>query len=127
MLRPGEWQRVGGLDLWARVLDDGLQIAFRPALATQTLRTFPEIGSLTLNQLTRRCRKYGIAADGSNVIHCEGHQTRAAILSAEFVTSLDLARDLSDPLAAALRARLDPESDEIRHGRRGSGCSGRSE
>jgi hypothetical protein len=110
-MHPGYWQRVPGLELWGRILDDSFLIAIRPKLATQTARTFPEIGKLSLNQLTRRCRAAKIAVDGDNKVYCNGREIRAAILSAEFVLSLELDYDLSDPIAAALRSRLDPETE----------------
>ena len=100
-MAAGRWPRRCG----AGCSTTGFQIAFTPTLATQTQRTFPEIGSLSLNQLTRRCRKYGIAADGDNRICCEGQQIRAVILTAEFVASLDLSYDLErSPRRRAARA-----------------------
>jgi hypothetical protein len=109
----GTWARVGGLELWGRIVDDGFLIAFTPRLAKQTTRIFPEIAELSLNQLTRRCRKYGIALEGDNRITCGDHRIRAAILSAEFVASLNLSYDLSDPVAAALQRALNQESPEF--------------
>ena len=112
VLNPGDWCRVGDLELWGRITGDGFLLAIRPGLALQTSRPVQEIGELSLSQLTRRCRKHGIALDGDNRISCESRQTRAVILTAEFVASLELSYARSDPLAAALRARLGEESTE---------------
>jgi hypothetical protein len=104
-LIPGQWQRVETFDLWGRVLDDGFQVALLPNFARQ-VRGAPEIAALSLNQLTRRCRQYGIGTEGDNRISCKGSQLRAAILSQKFVAGLNLSYDLDDALAAALRMRV---------------------
>ncbi len=108
---PGCWRRFQTYDLWGRLLDDaGFQLALKPTLATQAPRSYPELASLTLNQMTRRCRQHGIAGEGDNRIHSGIDRLRVAILSADFVASLDLSYDLEDPLAAALRDALNNES-----------------
>ena len=52
---PGQWARVRSYALWARLGPDGLEVALKPELATQTPRAHPEIAKMKPRELTATC------------------------------------------------------------------------
>jgi hypothetical protein len=83
--RLDTWQRLRTLDAWAKRSAAGLEIAFRPTLASQ-LGTCSEIADMSMNRLGRLCAKYQIGAAGR--VFSGGQDHRAVILTPEFVAEL---------------------------------------
>ena len=90
---------------WATARRDHPEMPQVTSVTMRGPKVHTEIADMTLHKLTRRCRRYGIMADGDNRIRCGVQQHRVAILSPEFVAGLNLSLSHEDEVAAALQAR----------------------
>jgi hypothetical protein len=102
--QPDEWCRAGSYFAWGRILSDGFQIAIAQALAGQisptTHRAIHEMSSVIFG---RRCQSCGISiGTDDNRLRADGRRLRVVVLSPEFIDSLFLSTDHSDPQSEAL-------------------------
>jgi hypothetical protein len=122
--KPGEWCRAEPYLAWGRVLSDGFQIAIMQGLAAQISQTAHRaIAEMTPIAFGRQCQLAGITTrTGDNRVRFDGERHRVTFLSSEFISSLLLSTDHSDPLSEALHRTFqgsEPDSGPKRYRKRG--------
>lgn len=112
--RPGHWSRVGSLQVWGRIKGGVFQIALTKELARQVSASqHAAIAGMTKAKFTKRCNRYGITAPENHIGDGSGELFRGVILSAQFVSGLDLYMEHRDMRGEAIRnaVGLGAESD----------------